>query len=1120
MAMQALVMGFGGTGAHILTALKELTVLKQGKMPDSIKFLLFDTIADWEPGKAVSIMGGAAEEKIAQGSEKATSLDRFTEYFYLSDHDPDLKKHVYEYLSREGNPEGYPHLKEWLHAAWLSEHIKEARLSITDGAAQQRQIGRFAMFQNSDRIIERVGGLIRSLADRAFNSSVNVWIIGSSAGGTGAGCFLDAAYIARLAAGNIDINLTGVIVLPNVYGGVDGISAARAYSLLREMDRVQEQGIPESDRFGDSSGSSATPTQISSQVQYDARKINTSRVKAKLFDDLFYLGQPCNREAMRRSFFTSVGNAIDPYLDSNSGPVLLEASVNQTAAASSFGAARLYVPVETFAEIFSWEQVEEYLKGATAPSEKAGLVVNVYSGKEKDRKDAGKNRVRNMLKLFDEILDKVDWAPDQKEKWARSDALDSEKVITGWYQFAGAAIADERLTPAEAQIIYLTYVNPFVSLIQPDVDKVEPQDRETKTYRENRDVKGVKESQEDSRDRFAAKLESIIGLYTNPGGGERTFEKGRQQVYEKVTARLNSRVDRLIIDEFTQNPAFASDQVDPEHGTTYTRLFEEVRYILSDDGPLKKIDATISKFIDTLNNEEATRVQQPVDALYALRRSKKTGFNPLSVWVEGYQQAAREECAEYVRWFQKRLLLRDMQQIVRAVITRFAAWERAMSKVLDSLVLREGESALFNIRRKHLSQLSDRLYRAARNPSALISFDPNPDVEMQGYRDQLRESVNTVGGGTLASNALSNSHWQANVRSDGTPELTLKVAGTATGTYTPDSIKNLAQDLHDYFHQEISRHLGSKDIFDYLLYVQGRHDIGPEQMANLLNGAASPLINAGGAIEECKLIYKEPTGNEKLGLAALIQAELKRANASTKDPERSYSDANSITVLKIKKPNLSEIVDLEECRSDYNRWQLEKLNGDTKHDTQLYRAQVYHPFRPELEAWFIERRHWLTKGEFPADSHLPPRIVRLLEHPEMFQAFVHCLATGAIEKIQGDWVWHAGGGRDLKLSDYDKEGQVDILRAAIVFCLQKREVGRSIQTITLADAKKSAVAYHQAQSKTLDEMLQVWKTGLDDFLRDNLYDGSNEKEVAALRIVLDFYADAGTRTGLQHRTKL
>ena len=40
MAVQALVMGFGGTGAHILTYLKEIAVLKHGKKPEDIKFLL------------------------------------------------------------------------------------------------------------------------------------------------------------------------------------------------------------------------------------------------------------------------------------------------------------------------------------------------------------------------------------------------------------------------------------------------------------------------------------------------------------------------------------------------------------------------------------------------------------------------------------------------------------------------------------------------------------------------------------------------------------------------------------------------------------------------------------------------------------------------------------------------------------------------------------------------------------------------------------------------------------------------------------------------------------------------------------------------------------------------
>jgi hypothetical protein len=68
-------MGFGGTGAHILTALKEQIVLKHGGKPDSIKFLLFDTMADWHPGMTVAVLGGTTAETVAKGSEEKTSLD-------------------------------------------------------------------------------------------------------------------------------------------------------------------------------------------------------------------------------------------------------------------------------------------------------------------------------------------------------------------------------------------------------------------------------------------------------------------------------------------------------------------------------------------------------------------------------------------------------------------------------------------------------------------------------------------------------------------------------------------------------------------------------------------------------------------------------------------------------------------------------------------------------------------------------------------------------------------------------------------------------------------------------------------------------------------------------------
>ncbi len=253
MSIQALVLGFGGTGAQILTFLKELTVLRYGSQPESVRFLLFDTIADWEPGATVKILGGAAEEKLAIGREEGTSLDPKSEYFFLADRDPDLQKYVFEYLNLGGNPEAHPHLKDWLHAPWLSVHVPRNQLNIKEGAAQQRQIGRFAMFQNAASILQQVESEIRRLRDRSGQSVVNVWVVGSAAGGTGAGCLLDAAFLARAAARGVNINLTGVIALPEIYLDKDGISKGRAYSLFRELDRVQEQGFTPLDRYTDGS---------------------------------------------------------------------------------------------------------------------------------------------------------------------------------------------------------------------------------------------------------------------------------------------------------------------------------------------------------------------------------------------------------------------------------------------------------------------------------------------------------------------------------------------------------------------------------------------------------------------------------------------------------------------------------------------------------------------------------------------------------------------------------------------------------------------------------------------------------------------------------------------------
>jgi len=1117
MAMQALVMGFGGTGAHVLTALKELTVLKYGRVPETIKFLLFDTIADWEPGKAVQIVGGAAEEKTAKSEDEAASLDPLTEYFQLVDFAPDLRTHVYDYLSQAGKPDAYPHLKDWLHAPWLGENVPQSQLSVTIGAAQQRQIGRFAMFKNAAKILAHLRPIIRKLSDLAKGSDVNIWLIGSSAGGTGAGCLVDAAYLTRFAAGDgVTLKLTGVIVLPNVYQNVRGISQGRAYSLLRELERVQEQGVPQDDRYADLT----TRELVSSRVVYDKNGQQAAQVKSRLFDDLFYLGSDCPEDGARRKFFTSVASAIDPYLDANSGPTLLERAVNDNAAASSFGAARIYVPTETFSEIFAWEQVAEYLRRVAAPKEVGDRVERLYSGSEQDRADSATAKFRNLLELFKQLLElegKVDRA---KEAFAKNE-LDARRIVTIWYELTGS-----HRTPEE-QSVLLTYAEPCYSLTEPERPK-ESKDWETKTFKENAaDPAGVKEKQEESRTRFADKLEEVRKRYTNPNGGERTFEKGRRHVLDTISKRLRKKVDDLFIGELERRRAqFSQSPNAPEQGTALTQLFAEVTWMLGDQGPLRKVHEVIGQFAAAVAKEQAERDNRYTRAQQELRESKKSGMLDFGVWVEKFQQDARDECADYIRWYQKHELLKDMQQLVLNVDQRLREWERLLGRLFDALVRREGRtedqaSALFTVTRIYLEgTLEARLYRAARNRSALISFGDRPDPQMHGYQEELRDQ--SANG--LAAALLSNSHWEAGLAPDETPNITLVIDSPEIGErrYSTRDVRGLPQELHKLFYKRIDERLSNTDVFDYLIWVREHKNIGPEAVVRLLNGEATTLINAGDEPETRILVYREPAGTQKLDLADSIALRL----GTIEGVLNNYSDRNAITLVKVKKPSLDQIIDIQDCRDDYFALRADRLNNNEAHDKELRRAQVFHPFRQELESWYIER-YYLKKVNSADVPALPPRVVRLLEDPEMMQFFVHGIATGAVERAAEGWVWHGPNG-SVALTDSEDDPNADVVKAAVIFALKQGEGRRGgLTTIPREAARLSVNNSAQAKGLTRDEMLVKFvenrlekpdgeKWGLDKFLAAH----APEHLHGPLKMVFTFYCDPKTRTALSQRVNL
>jgi hypothetical protein len=950
-----------------------------------------------------------------------------------------------------------------------------------------------------------------------------VWLVGSSAGGTGAGCLLDAAFLTRLATQGETVNVNGVIVLPEIYADKDGISRGRAYSLFRELDRFQELDFNIKDRFSENG------RDVSFRVLYDPRGRYVSEVTGKLFDNLFYVGRPCHNDKARTAFFTSVGNAIDPFLDDTSGPPLLEAALNENAAASSFGAARIYVPVETLSSLFAWQEVRTYLEASTAPRISDGIVTDLNCGAGEDRRRDGQAKVQNLLPLFKEALALAGQTDEELRRFARG--LDPQSIVKEWYGFSGGAVSGLSLTPAEEQVARLTYVNPYLSLTSEEPDRLAPADRVTKTFQEHKSANLPREKKLESRDRFAAELEAVTHRYKNADAADQSFEKGRRLVFERLSRHLEKRVDEIVLNELRQNPRFGRDPQALEQGTVMTRLFQELKETLADDGPLARIDEMVSTFIDALDGEEERLQQEAVRAIKDLKEWVSSGLFGGS--VDEPQLAAREASATYVETYRRTRLLRDMQNLVRALKARLQAWTGALKSAFDALVVDVTHSGWAESQ-KQLRRLNARLQRLSQNSTARISCSPdwdpvtNPDLEMMGYREKLRgECVTTEGGGTLASLALSGSSWELEVGADGRPQVRVKISlagkevshGTAT-------FGELHGALYDHFRKTIDERASSRDVFDYLRFVgQPPRNVTAEKIAQILNDGAEVLINAE-APETCRLVFKDPADADKRNLTRAILGTVDASLGNIDVSDSPHSDPHSITLLKIKKPNLEDIHNIVECREDYIRWQQENKGGGEAHDKELTRAQVFHPFRPELEAWFIERRHFdLARKSINDLDHIPPRIARLLEDPAMMQAFVHCVATGAVEKRDQSWIWHRNG-EDVTLTDPEKEPTADLVRAAVIFALQQRE-GRSGGRIriSLDEARQSAVAAAQTKGKTREDAVRDFLANeldgfLEDFCRSNGQAEIYRREVAGLRMIFEFYGNKSTRTPLHDRVDL
>ncbi|HEY9804227.1 MAG TPA: tubulin-like doman-containing protein [Leptolyngbyaceae cyanobacterium] len=210
------VIGLGGTGYEVVLKLKKRFIDVYGYVPEIIRFLSIDTTEN------------------IQSREKS----------------PDGTKVVLEpnelYAISVANPNGYvssDHIDEW----WPRNIPTTALIA---GAGQIRARGRLALFAKVGDVNSLIGQAIHAVREirnskQAFSDNfqvssrdgVEVFIVGSLAGGTGSGTFLDVAFLARQYLNSFS-NITGLFVLPRVFANLPQthLVKSNAYGALKEIE--------------------------------------------------------------------------------------------------------------------------------------------------------------------------------------------------------------------------------------------------------------------------------------------------------------------------------------------------------------------------------------------------------------------------------------------------------------------------------------------------------------------------------------------------------------------------------------------------------------------------------------------------------------------------------------------------------------------------------------------------------------------------------------------------------------------------------------------------------------------------------------------------------------------
>lgn len=368
MTRQALVIGVGGTGQWVLTFLKkELLENGGGSLPPTVKLLCFDT-----PSQTTARTGqGKRREDDQAVRAGAVELVEGKEFISIGD---SLSNLAYEIAAGR-----HSHL-QWFPAKTFLGKLPPAAFNTKEGSGQIRQMGRLTVFRdlaaiNNSQILVRLRAAMQELQREVrWNSQLEIIIIGSLAGGTGAAMLVDIALLVRAQAALLAQNnyvVRGFFVLPRAFavGGLGNSRdmLARTFATWRELDRF----MIASDGFG------------SRQMNYHEHNNNLRlRINNRAYD-VSYMVDPArevnslDNVKAEEGLFPALAHCISAILDEKAGKVYTEFVSTNVAGKrvglprhpyhSAIGSYTIKVPVYYAQEKFSHQLALEVLREFLAP---------------------------------------------------------------------------------------------------------------------------------------------------------------------------------------------------------------------------------------------------------------------------------------------------------------------------------------------------------------------------------------------------------------------------------------------------------------------------------------------------------------------------------------------------------------------------------------------------------------------------------------------------------------------------------------------------------------------------------------------------------------------------------